>query len=137
MPSKHHKANWITKERRLAIYLRDNFSCLFCGSDLRRVDPFFITLDHLKCRAKHGANDSFSDLVTACRSCNSARGSKEWYDYAPGGAKPRIQKHRRMGMVRFVRMATALINGTAGGSSIAYAQKQLRKTGKRKPVTVR
>lgn len=101
--------------------------CLYCGADLRRVAPFFITLDHLKCRERHGANDSFSDLVTACRSCNSARGSKEWYDYAPGGAKERIQKHRRMGMVRFMVMAAALIKGTTGGSVIAHAQKKHKK----------
>lgn len=80
---------WIRKERRLAIYMRDGFACQYCGCDLRHAAPADITLDHLVCRSEGGGNES-QNLVTACRSCNSARGAKPWWSYAMGGAVDRI-----------------------------------------------
>ena len=118
MPSKHHKPNWIPIAERLAVYLRDNFTCLYCGSSLISYKPFDITLDHLKCRERHGANRDFRNLVTACRKCNSKRGSKEWYDYATGGARDRIQRQRRKGMVYFLRLAKAILTGKIGNPEL-------------------
>jgi 5-methylcytosine-specific restriction endonuclease McrA len=82
-------SKWITRERRLAIYMRDEFTCLYCGRDLHGADPKEVTLDHLTCRTNGGGNETHN-LVTACRSCNSARGSKSWHEYATGGARDRI-----------------------------------------------
>ncbi len=62
-------SNWIRKDLRLAIYLRDNMTCVFC---LTHADNTTLTLDHVVGRADGGSNKP-ANLVTACRSCNSTR----------------------------------------------------------------
>lgn len=81
---------WIRPERRLAIYLRDHFMCQYCGRDLHSAPASEVTLDHLIPRSQ-GGNNRNENLVTACRRCNSARGSKVWTEYATGGAIDRIR----------------------------------------------
>ena len=61
--------NWIRLEKRLAIYHRDDFDCVWC----RGVFPlctlgYGLTLDHLE-----GASNDASNLVTACHWCNTSR----------------------------------------------------------------
>ena len=58
--------HWIRDEKRLAIYFRDNCSCVYCGESSN------LTLDHLKPRSRGGTNDP-RNLVTCCYSCNSSR----------------------------------------------------------------
>ena len=84
---------WIRVERRLAIYLRDSFMCQYCGRDLHMAAPFDVTLDHLVPRSEGGSNKN-ENLITACRRCNSQRGSKPWTEYATGGAIDRIRVQR-------------------------------------------
>jgi 5-methylcytosine-specific restriction endonuclease McrA len=86
--------NWITRWRRLAIYLRDRFTCQYCGRALQGYAPENITLDHLDPHS-NGGGDHAKNLVTACKQCNSARGVKPWRKYATGGAIVRIQNARR------------------------------------------
>jgi len=70
--------NWIRLEKRLAIYHRDRFDCVWC----RGIFPlnergYGLTLDHLV----PGRDHRPENLVTACNSCNVARGSatvEEW-----------------------------------------------------------
>lgn len=81
---------WIRPERRLAIYLRDSFLCQYCGRDLHSAVASEVTLDHLMPRSK-GGNNRNENLITACRRCNSQRGSKPWTEYATGGAIDRIR----------------------------------------------
>lgn len=57
---KNHGMNWIRKEKRLAIYLRDGAKCVYC------LKPGDLSLDHVK---HDGCNDA-SNLVTACMTCN-------------------------------------------------------------------
>jgi hypothetical protein len=88
--------NWIRQDARLAIYLRDRFTCLYCGSDLTAHLPGQLTLDHLdSCeeRAVRGEkpDNRPANLVTACARCNYSRGAKPWRDFAPGGAIDRIE----------------------------------------------
>jgi 5-methylcytosine-specific restriction endonuclease McrA len=71
------KGRWITKERRLGIYIRDSFKCWYCNSDLREVSSEGITLDHVYPKAKGGTNDS-SNLITACKACNSSKQDEDW-----------------------------------------------------------
>lgn len=106
-------SKWIRPDRRLAIYLRDGFRCLYCGRDLHGSDPFQVTLDHLK-PGHFPGNHAESNLVTACRSCNSARQDKPWRKYAPGGAIPRIARHRRRKLARYLKLARAIIAGEVG-----------------------
>ena len=64
---------WITPKRRRAIYLRDNLKCVFCGKGIE--DGIVFTLDHVVPQELGGTNES-TNLVTACKCCNSAKGSK-------------------------------------------------------------
>lgn len=63
--------NWIRREKRLAIYLRDGLGCCYCGAGVE--EGASLTLDHLVPHSKGGTNAA-TNLVTACRTCNSARG---------------------------------------------------------------
>lgn len=72
-------SDWIRKERRLGIYIRDNFKCVWCNHKI--VNPMEITLDHLTPRSKKGTNNN-SNLATSCRTCNSKRGNKPIGDFA-------------------------------------------------------
>jgi len=51
------------------IYKRDNYQCQYCGS---KKD---LTIDHVSPRCK-GGDDTWTNLVTACSSCNVKKGSK-------------------------------------------------------------
>ena len=62
--------NWINRDRRLAIYLRDGLACSYCQRGVE--DGVKLTLDHIVCRCKGGDNRN-SNLVTSCHSCNSRR----------------------------------------------------------------
>ena len=91
-------SSWIRKERRLALYIRDTFVCQYCGKDLADAKPVEMGLDHLEDLVDggghKGANHDSTNLITVCRSCNSARGARPWRDYAPGGAQERIEVQR-------------------------------------------
>lgn len=110
---------WIRPAKRLAIYIRDGFACAYCGRTLRAAAPADVTLDHLLPRSAGGGNEA-SNLVTACRSCNSSRQDKPWADYATGGSRDRIEqlRERPLNMI----LARALIAGTAGDSEIEGAR---------------
>jgi 5-methylcytosine-specific restriction endonuclease McrA len=65
-------SGWITRKRRLAIYLRDGFRCVYCTADLTQANPREVTLDHIKPRCQGGSHKA-RNLVTACITCNSQR----------------------------------------------------------------
>ena len=69
-----HGMNWIRQEKRFALYMRDDFTCAYCG-DTAADDGVKLTLDHLKPRSKGGSNAA-ENLVTCCLPCNSARGNR-------------------------------------------------------------
>ena len=107
-------SSWITKERRLAIYIRDEFTCCYCGTSLKNADPNLVTLDHLVPRNPlvahgNGGNEN-TNLVTACKSCNSSRGDKPWIEYATGGARDRIETRRYQNVN--IKLAKAIIDGS-------------------------
>lgn len=115
---KGRSSSWITKHRRLAIYLRDGFCCMYCGKDLRNAAPREVTLEHLECQNDHPSGKlpngkslhHESNLVTACLSCNSGRSDLvKWYKYATRGAKERIQRQRRR--VLNIDLAKAILAG--------------------------
>lgn len=91
--------------------MRDLFTCMYCGRDLRGVSRREITLDHLRCRIDGGSNDS-SNLITACLSCNSGRSAHtKWYKYATPGAVKRIRAHIRRRLN--IQLAKDIIAGRA------------------------
>lgn len=68
-----HGSKWIRSARRLGIYLRDGLACVYCGEGIEEGAQ--LTLDHLRCHT-HGGGNSSSNLVTACKRCNSSRGCR-------------------------------------------------------------
>lgn len=59
----------MTKPSRQMIYKRDDHTCQYCGSTKR------LTIDHVlpKCR---GGEDTWENMVVACSSCNTKKGSR-------------------------------------------------------------
>jgi len=76
--------NWIRREKRLAIYLRDGMACCYCGEGVENGAQ--LTLDHLT-PASRGGSNAASNLVTACKRCNSARGARSWRRFAAAVAE--------------------------------------------------
>ena len=70
-------SGWLPRWRRLAIYIRDSFTCAYCGKNLSKAHPREVSLDHLKCQANGGSHHE-TNLVTACLSCNSRRQHMPW-----------------------------------------------------------
>ena len=58
---------------RFNVFLRDKFSCQYCGSKKE------LTFDHLLPRSKGGKTD-WDNVVTACSSCNVKKGGKLYRD---------------------------------------------------------
>ena len=90
---KNQGSNWIQPSTRFAIYLRDDYTCLYCkfrdpygiggswyvpsptgtvriGSE--RYDRIGLSLDHVV-PCNRGGSNSPSNLITMCVSCNSAK----------------------------------------------------------------
>ncbi len=106
--------NWIRQDKRLAIYLRDRFACVYCGVSLRGAAPGTLTLDHLTPRCQGGTNAA-ENLVTACRPCNSSRQDRDWQAFAPSAVVQRqIETLRSLDLARFRVMAQALLAGETG-----------------------
>lgn len=105
--------NWITPKKRLAIYLRDGFTCLYCDTDLAKLYlsqwQRDITLDHLIPESKGGLNIA-TNLVTACRSCNSARQDKPISVFATEEAKKKISRHRQRKLKKYLKEAQNLLD---------------------------
>ena len=72
-------SKWCAKDKRLALYLRDDLKCAFC--DCVVVPGVTATLDHVLACELGGTNDT-TNLVTACISCNSAKrdlSMRKWF----------------------------------------------------------
>ena len=79
LSNKYQGSKWITRERRLAIYLRDGLACVYCGATVE--DGATLSLDHIDPHSNGGSNGS-GNLVTACRKCNSARNDRSVAEFA-------------------------------------------------------
>jgi len=64
---------WCRPLKRLSIYSRDGFACVWCGASVE--DGARLSLDHLKPKSKGGTNDA-RNLVTADKRCNDSRGNR-------------------------------------------------------------
>ncbi len=118
--------SWIRSERRLAINLRDGMACAYCGVDLHGAAPETITLDHLVPRnikvAHGGGGNEATNLVTACKSCNSSRQDKPWIDYATGGARDRIEQLRSRDLAPYLKLAKAYFADQVGDPAVEAAR---------------
>lgn len=65
------------RENRLKIYERDGYKCQHCGKQLTR---FTATLDHVTA-VSQGGDNSFENLITSCRECNSKKNARLLGDF--------------------------------------------------------
>jgi 5-methylcytosine-specific restriction endonuclease McrA len=61
---------------RFNVFLRDHFSCQYCGA---RRPTQELTFDHLVPRAR-GGRTTWQNVVTACGTCNLKKGSRAPYE---------------------------------------------------------
>lgn len=113
---KWYGKRWIRDEKRLALYLRDGLRCVYCGATLE--GGACLSLDHLLPRSKGGSNDA-TNLVTACKMCNSIRGDRplaQWLRLVADltgedveALRRRVQSLRRKSLDKYLAQAKALI----------------------------
>ena len=60
------------KFNRYNVYLRDKFTCQYCGKKFSYND---LTYDHLVPRSS-GGQTTWDNIITACKSCNGKKGCK-------------------------------------------------------------
>lgn len=65
-----YSSSWIRANLRWAIYIRDGFTCAWCGCVVEDSD---LTLDHLFPRGHRARDNHPSRLTVACVSCNLSR----------------------------------------------------------------
>lgn len=82
--TRYQGSKWITRERRLALYLRDGLACVYCGATIE--DGATLSLDHITPHS-HGGTNASTNLVTACRKCNSARNDRSVEAFAADAAR--------------------------------------------------
>lgn len=58
-----HRKQWLPTKRN--IFLRDNYSCCYCGDS----NPDQLTIDHVLPRSRRG-KDTWENLVASCYKCN-------------------------------------------------------------------
>lgn len=61
---------------RFNVFLRDNWTCQYCGSPFKTHQ---LTFDHVIPRSK-GGQSCWTNIVTACRPCNTRKGSRLCHD---------------------------------------------------------
>ena len=111
---------WIRAEKRLAIYLRDGFRCVYCCKDLHDAAPTDITLDHIRCQSDGGSNHE-SNLVTACRHCNCSRRDMpiaRWAKMCGPDTRADIRRLTRRSLKHYLVLAKALIAGECGDAEM-------------------
>lgn len=64
---------YVLRFSRAAVYRRDGYTCQYCARKLRRDQ---LTLDHVVPRHM-GGGMSWTNIVTACRSCNARKGGRK------------------------------------------------------------
>ena len=106
-------SKWITPTRRLAIYLRDRFTCIYCLTDLHDADPRDLTIDHLKC-GHFAGNHGSENLITCCRSCNSSRRDLPLARFATKEQRAHITRNTRRSMRQYLKLAKAIMAGELG-----------------------
>jgi len=58
------------------VYKRDNYECVYCGNSTQKL----LTLDHVIPQSKGGKN-TWDNLVTACKQCNSEKADLSLEEY--------------------------------------------------------
>lgn len=70
---KYIHTHQVPKFNRYNVFLRDKFTCQYCG---KRFSSNELTFDHIVPRVKNGKTE-WTNIITACRHCNGKKGSKD------------------------------------------------------------
>lgn len=82
----------LSKKIRFEIFKRDRFTCQYCGASAPDV---VLNVDHVQPVAA-GGSDDFSNLTTACFSCNNGKGARELgQSHLPSSTQPAILRAKR------------------------------------------
>jgi hypothetical protein len=110
--------DWIKLPKRLAIYHRDLFDCVWCEA-VFPIDPlgYGLTLDHLNSTTNHNP----ANLVTCCKSCNSVKRDLSLHDWYRRLEKEEGRDIRRI-QRRIQRLTRKRINLEIG-KWLAYARR--------------
>jgi len=117
----NHQAagQWIRTDKRLAIYLRDRMTCIYCLRDLHGADPQDITLDHVQCQSDGGSNHE-SNLVTSCRSCNCSRQDKPIARFAGKETRAHIRRNCARKLTNYRKLAKAILSGEINHADVTF-----------------
>jgi 5-methylcytosine-specific restriction endonuclease McrA len=88
--SNKNGSNWIRRAKRLRIYARDRYRCVWCSAHVTPGWDGNATLDHFLARHAGGSNHE-TNLLTCCLTCNSARQELSALEFAytrPGKRAP-------------------------------------------------
>lgn len=69
---RHHHKKAIPPLNNRELFRRDHHTCLYCGKSRKQT---LLTRDHVKPLSK-GGRDIWSNVVTACRRCNTHKGNR-------------------------------------------------------------
>lgn len=73
MTTEYVKWNKQVKYNRNNVFLRDNYTCQYCNTQMSRVN---LTIDHVLPRSL-GGGTSWDNVTTACMKCNSTKGNNK------------------------------------------------------------
>lgn len=122
MPARNgnwHGSNWIRRDKRLAIYIRDQFTCVYCQRNLANVKAKRRTLDHIIPVTRGGDNDE-TNLCTACSRCNESKGDKTAWEFIHRNAQPGKPNTRAIKIAeRLQRLITTPLNRILAKAIIA------------------
>ena len=69
------------------IFIRDNWTCQYCGLDASKDFNIFwyanLNIDHIKPKSKGGGDDD-NNLVVACRACNLYKSNNDCNSLSEG-----------------------------------------------------
>ena len=110
---------WIRTDARLAIYLRDRFTCLLCLRDLHDADATDITLDHVTPKSDGGGNGP-DNLYTCCRGCNCSRQDKPLARVAGKETRQHIRRNLARSIKPYRVLAKQILSGEIDHADLEY-----------------
>ena len=113
-------SNWIRRDKRLAIYLRDQFQCVYCHRNLANAPARKRTLDHIIPVARGGTNDAVN-LCTACTTCNERKSNKTAWEYITNPATAERLRHLIATPINRT-LAKAVLTGTLDLTDVLKGQ---------------
>lgn len=99
---------------RLAHCLRVDFTCPYCGCDLREAKS--IHMDHVLAQVWGGAK-SDTNIIACCGSCNCSKKHRMLADFAAGrgdaGMISRVRKFQRRSLAKYSGQAKTIMGAEA------------------------